>query len=658
MHRSKKMYATLILVSMIALVICTCVKKQEPWETTEVLVEAPEYEFQEPAREIQVAVEQFRIKYPTAAISWNPKTGYVKQISSFLGPVSQTPKDPAQSGLQFLKENHQLFGLDTDRIQLQVETVSQAVGVDDTSITSRFVRLTQAERWKREILEVYGGEIVVHLTSNNRIHTVYSSFFPLSEIQGDIQIKSDDAINRIRNKLKGKPTIIDTSYASLIIYPKNNIGIIAWRVIVDHWLGVVNCQNGNIILLIDNARYVDDASVYLENPSVNTNTQIMPLTNLDGSGYLRGERFEVHNDAESMVNSANNEFREPPSDANFDDQMVYYHMEKIASYLEDELDALVPQSGVTLDVYTRKSLLFCNAYYDPDNALFAFSGPGEYPCEDCECKCPAHYADIIYHEYGHRVLDQLVGLDYNYTESGAIHEGTSDYYSCSILGNACLSETWNTCKTCLRKISIKYKYPGDMDYEPHNDGKVWGSALWTLRSKLGDEVTDLVVREGMRGLPHDADFTTYAGNIVVRGTAYYLNMMGDNPWVNLLLILAASAVAEGAKEAFCEHGIPVSYGPYIDMYFHTPGEGNTATQSLAMSPGYIVDIGRGCYGGYDILGANSWEELDYFYDNKSELEQYSVNVTNTSLTVKMKAPEVCGDIRRVWLIYRLYFKED
>jgi Zn-dependent metalloprotease len=658
MYKRIHIWTMLLMVSMMAVIFSTCAKKPEPMETVEVLVEVPAYEFQEPVSTAESAVEQFRTQYPTAAVSWNPKTGYVKQVSSFVGPVSLTPKDPALSGLQFLKQNNQLFGLNTDRVQLNVATVTQAVGVDDTSVTSRFVHYTQVEQWSRQLLEVYGGEMVVHLTSNNRVHTVYSSFIPLTEIQGDMKIKADDAINRVRNKLKGKPVIVDTAHASLIIYPKRNIGILAWRVIVDHWLGIVDCQNGNIILLVDNARYVNDATVYLENPSVNANTQVMPLTNLDGSGYLTGTRFEVHNDAEAMVNSATNEFHEPPTDANFDDQMVYYHMEKIASYFENDLDALVPQATVTLDIYTRKSDLTCNAYYDPDNALFAFSGPGDIPCEDCECKCSAHYADIIYHEYTHRVLDQLVGLDYNYTESGAIHEGTSDYYSCSILGNGCLSEVWNTCKTCLRNISNKYEYPSDMNNQMHHDGKVWGSALWTLRSKLGDDMTDLIVREGMRGLPHDADFTTYAGNIVVRGTAYYLNMLGDNPWVNLLLILAASAVAEGAKEAFCEHGIPVSYGPFIDMLFQTPPEGHTATQTITLSTGYSVDKGRGCYDGYDILGANSWEDLDYFYDNKSELEQYNVTVTNTSLTVKMEAPEVCGSIDRVWLIYRIYFKKD
>ena len=658
MNNSKVSWAKVLVLNLSLILLVSCsLDERKPFEDSPQIVVPANKEFKEPSSKTLEAVEQFRNQFPKSAISMDYTTGRVKMISNFIGPVSSSTDKPEISAQYFINKHAELFGLDTTRSQLKVNSITEAKGEKADSITSRFVRFDQVEYWNKKPIKVYHGEIVVHLTSNNRVHTIHSAIDPVKEVQGDLKIKSDEAVKIVKAKLGNKPVIIDTTQTGLIIYPRNEIGLLCWRVVYDHWLGIINAENGEIILLKDNARYVDDARVYVENPVVNSSTQILPVTNLDGSGTLSGSRFRVINHAEALEHSAVNEFRVMPSDVNFDDQMVYYHMEHIASYFDTELDAQVPASPTVLPIHTRATDIVCNAYYDPDNFLFAFTGPGELPCDGDECKASARYADIIYHEYTHRVQDQLIQLNYDRTESGSIHEGTADYYSGSILDNGCNAEYWIEGRSCLRDAAHHYEYPGDMDSEPHEGGKVWASALWSLRLNIGQNAADRAIREGMRGLPRDADFTTFASSIIVNGAAYYTNMFGDDPWVNALLAIMAWGVMDGAQQAFCAHGIPVSYGPFIDMVIRTPQEDHRVTGVVIVPAGFTVDETRGCKGGFDILGANSWDELDYFYDNKSDLDDYEETLTNTSLTVTMKAPDACESIRRVRLIYRLYYSD-
>lgn len=599
------------------------------------------------AERLQLATE-FRNRFRTASVSFDRFTGFAKELSSFVSPPPAGVTSPEEAARAFVRENAALLGVAETRSDLDVLGVIDAPGQRE-GVTSRAVRFQQ----RIGKLPVYEGEIVVQLTAQNGVFGVRSLLKRITGVRGEPKIARDRALQIARDLLKGKDRsrAPKPERAEMVLYPLGNDGIRSWAVGVGSWLAIISAENGETLLLKNEARHGPDASVFTENVVKNNgNPTTRPITNLGTSTTLSGARFAVDNLCEAEVVSAPQEFRAPPSDANFDDQMAYYHLESMATVF----DGLNVPGPAALPVLTCDEGLPCNAFYDPpnDRIVFGVAGSG---CSG-DCKKPGHYADIFYHELTHRVLDMQVGLHYDETESGAIHEGTSDFYSDSTLGNACMGEEWIGSDACTRNAALDRRYPRDMDTEPHKGGEVWASALWTLRGKLGKAAAERVVRQGMVGLPADADFRTYAGNVVTQGTAYYAGFFSDDGWKNFFLLLQIAAVMQGTKEAFCEHGIAVPYGTFVDLPIRTPDSDTRQSWSVSVPAGMKVDRDRGCLGGYDLLAPGGWQDLKLFEDNKGKLPEYRVDVTDTSLAVTMKTPGGCGSIDRVNLTYRLYTK--
>jgi uncharacterized protein (TIGR03437 family) len=120
--------------------------------------------------------------------------------------------------------------------------------------------------------------------------------------------------------------------------------------------------------------------------------------------------------------------------------------------------------------------------------------------------------EVVLHEYGHGVSNRLVGAKVsvsclNRSQSGAMGEGWSDYFSISYYNNpiegAYLAQ--NTVRGIRRYSYEGYPYTyedvGNQGYEVHNDGEIWAATLWDLRKSLGQSVTDLLVVNGLKATP-------------------------------------------------------------------------------------------------------------------------------------------------------------
>jgi uncharacterized protein (TIGR03437 family) len=119
---------------------------------------------------------------------------------------------------------------------------------------------------------------------------------------------------------------------------------------------------------------------------------------------------------------------------------------------------------------------------------------------------------VVIHEYGHGVSNRLVGSKIsvsclNGTQSGAMGEGWSDFFSISFFNNpvegAYLSQDF---AAGFRRYSyegypLTYEGIGNEGYEVHNDGEIWAATLWDLRKSLGKSVTDLLVMNGLKSTP-------------------------------------------------------------------------------------------------------------------------------------------------------------
>lgn len=129
----------------------------------------------------------------------------------------------------------------------------------------------------------------------------------------------------------------------------------------------------------------------------------------------------------------------------------------------------------------------------------------------------AYDADVLYHELGHSVIQQLApsGLSERRLapwgivgEAGSINEGLADYFAMSVSGDPLLGEYVGRFEVVngtpyLRTGETTAVCPYDLTGEWHSDGRVVAGAMWTVRARLGP-VTDEIVLRALPRLGPDA----------------------------------------------------------------------------------------------------------------------------------------------------------
>ena len=120
---------------------------------------------------------------------------------------------------------------------------------------------------------------------------------------------------------------------------------------------------------------------------------------------------------------------------------------------------------------------YCNAYWD-GNGITLGAGTGS-------CRDLAMFCDVIYHEYGHSIVD----FQYRpYAPTGAMHEAFADYTACTITGEPYIGEGVFA-GGYFRTMDNDLKYPDDLTGEVHDDGRILGGALWHMRENLWPDVS-------------------------------------------------------------------------------------------------------------------------------------------------------------------------
>ncbi len=123
-------------------------------------------------------------------------------------------------------------------------------------------------------------------------------------------------------------------------------------------------------------------------------------------------------------------------------------------------------------------------------------------------------ADVIYHEYTHATVggDRLFGMPVDEfgpdASPGGIHEAYGDYFACTILGDPQASEyaLGALMGGGGRDLSVFKKCPDDYYGEVHDDGEIYGSALWEIRETIGQETADRIIFDAMLTFGMQTDF--------------------------------------------------------------------------------------------------------------------------------------------------------
>lgn len=234
------------------------------------------------------------------------------------------------------------------------------------------------------------------------------------------------------------------------------------------------------------------------------------LLDLDGSGYLTGTWA-------TTAATPNRSFRASLDFTNdrrgriFEEALSYYHVTTMQHYLQS-LGLNARQSVQPINVY---DLLFGfeypNASYNSLNGVISFGTRGVDFAED---------ADVVIHEYGHAVHDDVQGGIGN-GENGAMSEGYGDWLAAVHSNDAIVGEWVGVTLgsgggfPAVRRVDGMKHYPEDKTGEVHDDGEIWAAALWEIGLMIGpDAVTQLVI-EAMSTMAPSTSMTRGAELLVI-----------------------------------------------------------------------------------------------------------------------------------------------
>lgn len=249
------------------------------------------------------------------------------------------------------------------------------------------------------------------------------------------------------------------------------------------------------------------------------------LTDLDGSGYLRGEWANVRSATGDLAFSSTNTFRYNRSDDRFEQVMGYYWATEAQRYIQSL------GFGVTRRPINKESqdlrinqLGYDNSFSWDKKDYLRFGKGGVDDAED---------AEVILHEYGHAIHDSQVAGFGTSIEAGAIGEGFSDYWAVTVADvvaptadPACVADWDSVSYTstephCLRRVDTDKHYPGDLVGRVHPDGEIWSRALWDIRNALGHVRADTLILEAQFDFAPDTSMPAAARATVAAAQRLY-----------------------------------------------------------------------------------------------------------------------------------------
>jgi len=256
------------------------------------------------------------------------------------------------------------------------------------------------------------------------------------------------------------------------------------------------------------------------------------LTNLDGSGFLRGDWANVVSETGNPAYSPTNTFNYTRSQDEFEQVMAYFWITEAQKYIQSlgfgsKYPAVNKESQ---DVRINQWGLDNSFETDHPKDELRFGKGGVDDAED---------AEVILHEYGHAIHDGS-GFVFGSEEAGAISEGFGGYWAVDFSDIVakrmgvpeleplpCVMD-WDatfytsTVPHCLRRLDTNLHYPADLDGEVHDDGCIWSRALWDIHETVKNPMADTIILKGQIGF-HETTMTDLANSTIATAQSLYGN---------------------------------------------------------------------------------------------------------------------------------------
>lgn len=355
------------------------------------------------------------------------------------------------------------------------------------------------------------------------------------------EVISITSLPQITKKIKIED--VKFSKSSLVIYPvvsESKIDYrLAWKIEyslikdpIAKPIFYLDAISGQILekkdyVFYDNVDGYVTGSFYPLNPTLGS--QVQPFENLDVSieSYADTTDSTGHYLISNLLGNAqlNAELKGPYVDVNNSGQYDAYHSAVLAtpskhswswegddhSYKEEESNIFYHTNFIH-DFFTKSDPFDIEEMDYPVKANVGEKGSGNafsdganiyFFSQGDDCEATSLGAEIIYHEYTHLVTEHIYppGLLAYGGESGAMHEGYSDYFAASILNKPNIGE--KIFPQVVRNLNNKQKYPDDFIGEVHNDSLVFSGALWDAGISIGKEENNDLVIKTIKLLPLD-----------------------------------------------------------------------------------------------------------------------------------------------------------
>ncbi|WP_394616272.1 M4 family metallopeptidase [Lentzea sp. JNUCC 0626] len=396
--------------------------------------------------------------------------------------------------------------------------------------------LTATHTWYEQTFDgkpVLGAYYVEHVDKATGVKTVDDGRLQVGTVDVTPAITAEDAKSKT-NAPEG---------ANLKVLPGTGL---VYEVISDHGKGsertLVHAESGAVVKTESLVKHANGTGkVFSPNPVSSQQNQNLKdsndadsavpaaayksvtLSNLDGSGYLKGTYAQLTGTKNKLAYNKSNQFNYTRNNDFFEQVNAYWGVTEAQKYIQGLGFTNINNEAQKI---TTLGLTEDNSFYDPSKDQITFGTGGVDDAEDVE---------VVWHELGHAIQDAQVPGFGSSLDGGSIGEGFGDWWALIMSSRdaqdtaktplACIMDWDATAYTtetphCLRRTDTDLTV-SQRQNEVHFDGQIWSRALFDVYKAFGRDKAAKIVLEAQFSYTPSTTFAQAAAATVATAKKLY-----------------------------------------------------------------------------------------------------------------------------------------